>query len=169
MSYLDDFRREKDEFFKHDPQSPLTPDQRKTFESLKYYPGNPALRLVTAVEEYATKQPVTMITSTGSVQDYLKYGQFTFEVNGEKATLQVYQDPDQGHLFLPFVDATAGETYEAGRYLEIEQLTGGRFLIDFNLAYNPYCAYNPNWTCPIPPKENRLSVKIEAGEKKFHE
>ena len=167
MSRLSEFRREKDEFFRHDPQSPLAPDQHKAFDGLKYYPENPALRIVTAIQEYETKQPVTMITSTGSVQEYLKYGQFTFEVNGETATLQVYQDPDQGYFFLPFVDATAGETYEAGRYLEIEPQPGGEFLIDFNYAYNPYCAYNSLWSCPIPPKENRLNVRIEAGEKKY--
>ncbi len=168
MSPLDDFRREKDEFFKHDPQSPLTPEQRKKFGGLKYYPENPALRIVTPIEEYTDKQPVTMITSTGSVQEYLKYGQFSFEVNGEQATLQVYQDPDQGYFFLPFVDATApDETYGASRYLEIEPAAGGKFLIDFNYAYNPYCAYNPYWSCPVPPKENRLTVRIEAGERKF--
>jgi uncharacterized protein (DUF1684 family) len=169
VSQLDELRRQKDEFFKHDPQSPLTSEQRRDFKGLSYYPENPELRIVTTVEEYVHKKPVTMITSTGSVQEYLKYGQFSFEVNGEKATLQVYQDPDQGYFFLPFVDATVGETYEAGRYLEIEPEPGGKFLIDFNLAYNPYCAYNPNWSCPIPPKENRLSVRIEAGEKKSHD
>jgi uncharacterized protein (DUF1684 family) len=121
------------------------------------------------IEEYQTKQPVMMSTSTGSVQPYLKYGQFTFEVAGEQARLQVYQDPEQGYFFLPFVDATAGETYEAGRYLEIEPGQDGEFLIDFNYAYNPYCAYNPNWACPIPPKENRLIVRIEAGERKYHD
>jgi len=127
VSRLDDFRREKDEFFRHDPQSPLTHDQRQSFTGLNYYPENLARRLVVEVEEHKPKQTVALITSTGGVQEYLKYGQFTFDVNGQRATLQVYQDPEQGHFFLPFVDATAGETYEAGRYLEIEQLTGGRF------------------------------------------
>jgi len=170
VSQLDAFRRQKDDFFKQDPHSPLVPEQRKVFGGLKYYPENPALRIITKIEEHIEKQPVTMITSTGGVQEYLKYGQFTFEVNGQKATLQVYQDPEQGNFFLPFVDATAGEeTYEAGRYLEIEQEPDGHFLIDFNYAYSPYCAYNESWSCPIPPKENRLSVRIEAGEKKFHE
>jgi hypothetical protein len=71
-----------------------------------------------------------------------------------------------GGYFLPFMDATSGdETYGAGRYLEIEPLPGGKLLVDFNMAYNPYCAYNEYWSCPIPPKENRLSVPIEAGEK----
>jgi uncharacterized protein (DUF1684 family) len=170
MSILDEFRRQKDEFFRRDPHSPLTPEQRQAFKGLAYFPENPALKLVTAIDEFEDKARVTMITSTGGVQDYLKYGQFTFQVDGQPATLQVYQDPDHGHLFLPFVDATAPEeSYGAGRYLEIEQEPDGRFQVDFNLAYNPYCAYNPNWSCPVPPKENRLSVRIEAGEKRFHE
>ncbi|HLF25433.1 MAG TPA: DUF1684 domain-containing protein [Anaerolineae bacterium] len=170
MSDLELMRREKNDYFKHDPYSPISPEQRKTFQGLRYYPENPALRLVTTIAEYPDKPRVTMATSTGEVRPYLKYGQFTFEVNGASAALQVYQDTEQAYFFLPFVDATAGEeTYESGRYLEIEPAGGGKFLIDFNMAYNPYCAYSPQWSCPIPPKENRLSVKIEAGEKKYHE
>jgi len=168
MSQLDEFRRQKDDFFKHDPASPLTPEQRQTFTGLSYYPENPALRFKSTIDEYPDKQTLTMITSTGGVREYLKYGQFTFEVSGEKASLQIYQDPDQGFFFLPFVDVTApDETYGAGRYLEVEPVGKNPFLIDFNYAYNPYCAYNPDWACPIPPKENRLSVKIETGEKKY--
>ena len=167
MSLLDEFRKQKDDFFRHDPHSPLTPEQRKAFKGLAYYAENPALKLIAAVDEFEDKDRVTMITSTGSVQEYLKYGEFAFEVDGRPAKLQIYQDPHHGHFFLPFVDATSGETYEAGRYLEIEQEPDGKFLIDFNMAYNPYCAYNEAWSCPIPPKENRLNVKIEAGEKKF--
>ncbi len=170
MSQLDDFRAQKDAFFKHDWQSPLTPDQRQTFTGLKYFPENSRLRISTPIEEYADKAAITMITSTGSVREYLKYGRFTFHVGNEAATLQVYQDPEEGSLFLPFVDATAPEeTYGAGRYLEIESLEDGNFLIDFNYAYNPYCAYNDRFSCPIPPKENRLKVRIEAGEKKYYE
>ena len=170
MSNLEDFRHQKDMFFELDNQSPLTPDQRRNFDGLKYFPENPALRIVTTIQEYTPKPVVTMITSTGSAREYLKYGQFTFDVNGETATLQVYQDPDDEYFFLPFVDATApAETYGAGRYLDLEPAAGGKFLIDFNHAYNPYCAYNPNWTCPIPPKENRLKVRIEAGEKNYYE
>ena len=170
MSPLEQFREQKDDFFAHDWQSPITPDQRREFAGLKYYPENPALRLTVPIEPHADQATVTLITSTGSAQEYVKYGQFSFEVNGEIATLQVYQDPEEGSLFLPFVDATApGETYGAGRYLDIEPLEDDRFLIDFNYAYNPYCAYNDKWSCPIPPKENRLKVRVEAGEKKFKE
>jgi hypothetical protein len=109
-----------------------------------------------------------MTTSTGSVKEYYKYGQFSFEVNGQPVTLQVYQDLDRNYFFLPFVDATApDETYGAGRYLDLEPEQGNTFTIDFNYAYNPYCAYNDRWNCPIPPKENRLAIRIEAGEKNF--
>lgn len=179
MSDLDFMRRQKDDYFKHDPYSPLTPEQRRAFAGLKYYPENPALRIVTTIEEYPNKQAVVMTTSTGDVRRYLKYGWFTFEVNGESMTLQVYQGAERDYFFLPFVDATSGETYEAGRYLEIEPVSGGKFLIDFNNAYNPYCAYNepyevnPNavqrWSCPLPPRENYLTVRIEAGEKKYYQ
>ena len=169
MSQLDQFRAQKDDFFQHDWQAPLLPEQRQTFTGLKYYPENPALRLTVPIEPHADQAIVTLITSTGSAQEYVKYGQFSFEVNGEIATLQVYQDPEEGSLFLPFVDATApAETYGAGRYLDIEPLEDDRFLIDFNYAYNPYCAYNDKWSCPMPPRENRLKVRIEAGEKKHH-
>jgi uncharacterized protein (DUF1684 family) len=168
MSTLDQFRAQKDDFFQHDWQSPLTSDQREGFIGLKYYPENPALRLTLPIEPCADRETVTMITSTGSAREYVKYGQFSFEVNGEVATLQVYQDPENDLLFLPFVDATApDDTYGAGRYLDIEPIGNGEFLIDFNYAYNPYCAYNDKWSCPIPPKENRVKVRIEAGEKNF--
>jgi uncharacterized protein (DUF1684 family) len=169
MNPLDQFRAQKDDFFRHDRQSPLTADQRREFTGLKYYPENPALRLASQIEEYPDKETVTMITSTGSAQEYLKHGHFSFEVNGEIATLQVYQDPEGGTFFLPFVDATApDETYGAGRYLDIELIEDSRFLIDFNYAYNPYCAYNERWSCPITPAENRIPVPIRAGEKIYH-
>ena len=170
MSQLDQFRAQKDDFFLHDWQSPLEADQRKDFTGLKYYPENPALRLTIPIEPHANPEIVTMITSTGSAREYVKYGQFSFEVNGEIATLQVYQDSDSEDFFLPFVDATApDETYGAGRYLDIEPIGDGTFLIDFNYAYNPYCAYNDKWSCPIPPQENRVPVRIEAGEKNYRE
>ena len=179
MSALDRFRAQKDDFFQRDWQSPLTPDQRAAFAGLKYYPENPALRLTVPIEPHADQEIVTLITNTGSAREYVKYGQFSFESGGEVVTLQVYQDPEAGHFFLPFVDATApDETYGAGRYLDIEPLGGGKFLIDFNYAYNPYCAYNepyevnPNavqrWSCPLPPRENNLKVRIEAGERKYY-
>lgn len=105
-------------------------------------------------------------TSTGDQQTYTRYGRFSFEADGQKAELTIFAN--QYGYFLPFVDALSGqETYGAGRYLEPEELEDGRFLVDFNMAYNPYCAYNENWSCPLTPAENRLKVPIRAGEKSF--
>ncbi len=166
MSELDEFRAEKDNFFANDFQSPLTPAQKRDFHGLKYFPENPELRLELKAEEFPTKERVEMQTSTGDVQVYHKHARLRFEVDGSPAELTVYEGPNG--FFLPFVDSLAGkETYAAGRYLEPEPLPGGRFLVDFNMAYNPYCAYNEHWSCPLTPFENRLKVPIRAGEKLF--
>ncbi len=168
MTELEAFRAEKDEFFAEHPQSPLDREQKKSFRGLKYFPENPGLRLEVMVEEFPEKAEFEMQTSTGSVQAYTKFGKFKFAVDGQEVELTIYQS-EQG-FFLPFVDSLAGrETYPAGRYLEPESLPGNRFLVDFNLAYNPYCAYNEMWSCPITPAENRLKAAIRAGEKIFHE
>ena len=113
-----------------------------------------------------------LVTLVGDINHdafaYVKYGMFRFKVDGEAAELTVYVSEDGG-AFVPFADATSGsETYGAGRYLELEYHGGSRFHVDFNLAYNPWCVYSPDYSCPIPPKENRLQVPIRAGEKSFH-
>jgi len=168
MSSLQDFRHRKDEFFANDGQSPLTSEQKRNFEGLNYFPENPDLRFEVEVEEYPEKEKMSIQTSTGDVQNYVRAGRFNFEVDGQQVDLTLYSN--QHGFFLPFVDALAGkETYPAGRYLEPETLPDGRLLIDFNMAYNPYCAYNENWSCPLTPAENRLKVPIRAGEKQFHE
>lgn len=167
MSDLDVFRLEKDDFFKSHPQSPLTREQRQIFHGLNYFPENDSLRFETTVEEFPVKEGFDMQTSTGGVQHYERFGRFSFLVGEEKAELTIYRS--EHGFFLPFVDSLAGrETYPAGRYLEPEPLPGGRFFIDFNLSYNPYCAYNEMWSCPITPAENRLKLPIRAGEKLFH-
>jgi uncharacterized protein (DUF1684 family) len=168
MSDLDDFRAAKDEFFLHDRQSPLTRQQRVEFEGLHYFPENPDLRLELTLERFPNPDKIDMQTSTGDVQHYTRYGRFNFSVEGQPAALTVYHS--EGGFFLPFVDSLAPkETYGAGRYLEPEPLDGDRFEVDFNLAYNPYCAYNDAWSCPLTPFENHLKVPIKAGEKNFHE
>lgn len=166
METYAELRSAKDHFFKYDRHSPLTLDQRQEFEALDYYPPNPKLRFEVDVERNPGTEKITIETSTGDEQVYTRFGTFNFEVDGQPARLTIYAN--QHGYFLPFVDALAGkETYGAGRYLEPEVLPGGRFMIDFNLAYNPYCAYNPNWSCPLTPFENRLKVAIRAGEKDF--
>jgi len=168
MDLLEQFRHDKDDFFKNDYQSPLGPEQKQGFSGLKYYPENPTLRLELKLEKSPAPAPVILQTSTGEAREYLHAGQIRFDVGAQEAVLQVYTD-DAGY-FLPFVDATApDETYGAGRYLEPDELGDDLLNVDFNLAYNPYCAYNERWSCPLPPRENRLKVRIEAGEKKFHD
>lgn len=166
MPALAEFRQMKDDFFARDPHSPLTSEQKDDFEGLRYFPENEALRLQVTVEEFPEQEQLQLQTSTGDVQQYTRFGRFEFNVEGEDAALTIYTN-DHG-FFLPFVDALAGEvTYGAGRYLEPELLPNGEFLIDFNMAYNPFCAYNEAYSCPIPPAENRLKVPVRAGEMNF--
>jgi hypothetical protein len=168
MTSVNDFRKMKDEFFQHGHQSPLTTDQKKAFQGLNYFPPNPALRMNIPVDSFPEKQRIEMQTTTGDIQVYQRYGRLSFEVDGQLAELTLYHSEDG--WFLPFVDGLAGkETYPAGRYLEPEELPDGRFLVDFNLAYNPYCAYNDTWSCPLTPFENRLKLPIRAGEKLFNQ
>lgn len=164
---LTTLRKEKDDFFRTDPYSPLTDAQKETFEGLTYFPEDGSLRFEVAVERFPEEDLLQLQTNTGEVRTVERFGRFTFEVDGEPASLTIYST--MGSYFLPFADSLAGgETYGAGRYLEPEELPDGRFLIDFNLAYNPYCAYNDRWTCPLTPSENRINVPIRAGEKIFH-
>ncbi len=164
QSELEQFREEKDRFFKTSPHSPLTREQKRSFTGLPYFPENPDLRLEVPVEEFPEKETIEMQTSTGDTQAYVRFGRFHFNAGEQAVSLILYLS--NGELFLPFVDSLAGkETYGAGRYLEPERLPGNRVLVDFNLAYNPYCAYNEMWSCPLTPFENRLKVPIRAGEK----
>ncbi len=164
MDELKHFRESKDEFFGRHPQSPLTREQKSSFNGLKYFDYNPHLDLKVQVEEDPVKEEIVMQTSTGDTQHYRRYGSFKFEVDGQEAELAIYVS--HHGFFLPFVDSLANkETYGAGRYLDPEVLPDGRFHIDFNLAYNPYCAYNMNYSCPLTPFENRVKVAIRAGEK----
>lgn len=160
------FRKHKDDFFAS-PDSPLLPDQRGTFQGLHYFPENPDLRLELPLDTNVSSETVLMQTSTGTQRRYHRAGKIHFTVDGHAAELTVFKD-DHGY-FLPFRDATGKtETYEAGRYLEPEMGEDGKLSVDFNLAYNPYCAYNEHFSCPLPPIENWLKVPIPAGEKRYH-
>ena len=171
MNELSEFRAEKDDLFRNDPRSPLLPQQQVTFEGLSYFPANESLviRGKLETEGVYTNARIVMQTTTGGQQVYRRAGIMRFEVDGEPAVVTLYASPGSDELFLPFRDATSGrETYGAGRYLELEPPGfDGDVVIDFNYAYNPFCAYNPNWSCPIPPGENWLAVPIRAGEMSF--
>jgi uncharacterized protein (DUF1684 family) len=134
MSELDDFRTQKDEFFHSDHHSPLTPEQKADFNGLNYYPENLNLDIEVEVETFPEHDEVRILTNTGDVQRYERYGRFKFEVDGQEAELTIYSN--EHGFFLPFADSLAGkETYGAGRYLEPTLLPDGRLHVDFNLAY----------------------------------
>ena len=166
MNNLTIFRAQKDDFFEGDHHSPLTNEQKQNFAGLQYFDENPALSLEVDLERFDPVEHVQILTNTGAIQTYERYGRFHFSAEGEEAELTVFRN-EHGY-FLPFADSLAGqETYGAGRYLEPEDIGANRLLVDFNLAYNPYCAYNEKWSCPITPAENRLKLPIRAGEKTF--
>ena len=164
---LERFRAEKDQVFARDPNSPLTAAQRRTFHGLAYFEENPDFVVHGTVDRNVEPGQVRMATSAGDEQVYERYGVVRFTVDGQPAEVTLYASDDSDELFIPFRDATSGkETYGAGRYLELHA-HGDDVTIDFNYAYNPNCAYDPSWSCPLPPPENWLKVPIRAGEKTF--
>lgn len=168
MSELEHFRHMKDEFFRTDHHSPLTADQKRVFVGLNYFAENPSLDLELEIEPFTVEEHVQMQTTTGDIQTYLRLGKVRFVVDDQEVELTIYSN-EHGY-FLPFADSLAGtETYGAGRYLEPERTADGLLHVNFNLAYNPYCAYNELYSCPITPAENRIKVPIRAGEKVFDE
>jgi uncharacterized protein (DUF1684 family) len=164
---VEEQRRAKDRYFGHAHDSPLTVEQRATFEGLRYFANDPAFRFTVTVDPAAGGAVEEVEMSDGSADHLRRAGTVRVDVAGERVSLIAYEQGDE--LFIPFRDATSGqETYGAGRYVEAEPLGGGRFELDFNRAYNPYCAYNDSWRCPLPPRENWLTVPIRAGELSFH-
>ena len=171
---LETQRRRKEEYFAESEHSPLSPHDRAEFEGLSHYPPDEAYRFRVPLHEHDEKERVTVATSTEGEQEYLRWGEFRVEVDGEEVVIQAYKsDPDEDRLWVPFRDATSGdETYGAGRYIDHEpdedRFDDGTWLLDFNQAYNPTCAYSDRYECPLPPGENWLDVPIEAGEKAYH-
>lgn len=170
-----EFRKQKDEAWKNDAESPLTEEQKKNFKGLNYFPPNPGLYLEVVLDTNISdvNSEVVIKTTDGDEQVYLKAGKVAFDVAGKRVEAIVFEDPEQEQFqyYLLFRDQTTGrETYKNGRMLQIDPSTSSgqgeiRLIVDFNYVYNPYSAYNDNWGCPITPKENILPVRIEAGEK----
>jgi len=166
-------RTEKDLFFGQAWESPLPAEDRVGFQGLDYYPPDPDLRFELELHEHADKQTVKMAFTKGEQSEFVQWGEFRFRIEGRDCTLQAYRhDPDDEGLFVPFRDSTSGdETYGAGRYLDLDPLdhrtAAGRWVVDFNVAYNPWCAYSEDYTCPVVPPENRLAVPLRAGEKSY--
>ena len=161
-------RAEKDRFFREDPETPVPDDKKKTLLPLPYYPVDMSYTVPAALR-LAEKRPVfEMPTSTGTLRKYQQVGAIEFVLQGQPMTLGAFVEDGQAltQLFVPFADLTTGEeTYPAGRYLDLHPTASGLYTLDFNRAYNPYCAYNSKYECPFPPPSNRLKVAIRAGEK----
>jgi len=174
ISYEDavaEFRADKDEFFRTSDGSPIPAAERESFTGLPYFPIDPALRFDDlTLEPYTGEEPVRfeIPTSDGRLRPAERAGVFRFPLDGVERTLTAYtfKGGESGSVFVPFLDATSGsETYGAGRYLDLEPEDDGTFSLDFNLAYHPSCVYDPRFSCPLTPAENRLPVHIEAGER----
>ncbi len=161
-------RNQKDIWLANDEASPFV-ITNTPFQRLRYYPVDPAYRIRAHFEPPAGTDSLTLTTSTGEAQTYLIFGSARFRLQGQDCSLLVFYVGPGENLFIPFMDATSGKTtYGAGRYLEAPMPEGDEIILDFNLAYNPYCAYVDAYTCPFPPRQNILPVAIEAGEKNYH-
>ncbi|MEW6731677.1 MAG: DUF1684 domain-containing protein [Acidobacteriota bacterium] len=166
-------RLEKDKSLRQSKDSPLPAEARAAFKGLNYFPVDLGYRFKCELKLYNNNERVLMLTSTGEQSEYIRYGYVEFNVANVPCRLDIFKPtflgPDSRHLFIPFRDATSSkETYGAGRYLEFEETGDSQYILDFNLAYNPYCAYNKNYSCPIPPAQNTLKAEIRAGEKNYH-
>jgi uncharacterized protein (DUF1684 family) len=168
---VEQFRAEKDAFYRTNPGSPIPEADRAAFTGLPYYPVDPAFRFEDrTLEPYTGGEPSTfqIPTSDGRFRPAHRAGVLRFELDGEPRQLTAYtfDGGSEGYLFVPFLDATSGtETYGAGRYLDLEPEDDGTYALDFNLAYHPSCVYDPVYSCPLTPAENRLTARIEAGER----
>ena len=165
------FRAEKDEYFRTSDGSPVPAAERAGFTGLPYYPVDPGLRFDgLTLSPYTGSEPVRfeIPTSDGRLRPAERAGVFRFALDGRDVALTAYtfEGGDRESLFLPFLDVTSGsETYGAGRYLDLSPEEDGTWSIDFNLAYHPSCVYDPRYSCPLTPPENRLPVPIRAGER----
>ena len=155
--------------------SPLTKADFKKFSSLEFFPINTSLYVEAKFIRTLNEEPFEMLTTTSRVAIYVKYGEAHFSIDDKGFQLNIYQNQElikqekyKSSLFLPFTDTTNGkESYVVGRYIDLEKPKGETIIIDFNQAYNPYCAYNDKYSCPVPPKENHLDIAINAGVLKF--
>ena len=168
-------RKEKNRNFKMGSTSPLADSQKVHFDSLVYFLPDKDYVLTADLELFENPETVQMPLTDGKTESYLKYGKATFELEDKEHSLVVFlkETPAEGQqqqLFVPFTDQSNGfETYGGGRYLDVPMpAPNARYItLDFNKTYNPFCAYNAAYACPVPPKENRLEVKILVGEKTY--
>lgn len=162
-------RAAKDESFKSDPESPIPADKKNTLLPLAYFSIDESYAVPASLEPSEDRSRIEVPTSIGKIRQLERIGTLKFSLKGQSVRLTAFRDLESrevNRLFVPFADLTSGtETYQAGRYMELDPTPTGIYVVDFNVAYNPYCYYSPEYDCPFPPKENRLEVPIRAGEK----
>jgi uncharacterized protein (DUF1684 family) len=168
-----EWRKGRDEFFKTHQRSPFNAEEKKAFKGLKYYKFNPNYSFSGEIKRFILhiNNPdyyATFLTNKGMNKRYIRYGTFRFQLNGKEHTLQIFKSILSDTLFIPFKDKTNGkETYEGGRYIDAEILPGYKIVLDFNMAYQPLCAYNEKFICVLPPRENMMEIPIPAGERNY--
>jgi uncharacterized protein (DUF1684 family) len=160
---------EKDRFMRDASESPVPADKRASFPPLPYFPTDPAYRVPAMLHPAESSASIEMLTSTGQHRQMRRVGTLAFTLSGQQLTLGAFVEADQTdlrRLFVPFGDLTNGvETYNGGRYLELERTATGVYDLDFNRAFHPFCLFNSAYDCPYPPLESRLKIPIRAGEK----
>jgi uncharacterized protein (DUF1684 family) len=161
-------RKDRERYLRMSDESPIV--DKKSFKGLNYFPADAKYRVVADVTPVDNGKTLVLAASDGSEQRYTEYAFVAFRLDGEDNKLLILEPGDGGPLFIAFADNTsADETYGGGRYLDVEKKPGASTItLDFNLAYNPYCAYNDSFVCPLPPPGNLLNVPIRAGEKTWH-
>jgi len=163
------WQAEKDQYMRLAPDSPVPEAQRATFQPLPYFPINEEYRVPAALKPIESTQVLEMSTSTGQRRKMRRVGSLAFTLKGQPLTLTAFVEAaenDMRRLFVPFGDLTNGsETYQGGRYLDLERTASGVYDLDFNRAYHPFCLFNSGYDCPVPPRENRLPLPVRAGER----
>ncbi|WP_348822302.1 DUF1684 domain-containing protein [Flavobacterium aestuarii] len=174
---VEKFQKELNAEYADAKTSPLTEADLAKFKSLDFYPINEKAFVIAQFVRTENEKPFGMPTSTARRPMYVKYGEAHFQLDGKELKLNIYrnielskQEEYKDYLFLPFSDLTSGkDSYIGGKYIDLKIPAGSTIVIDFNLSYNPYCAYNYKYSCPKVPLENDLAVEILAGVKKFHD
>jgi uncharacterized protein (DUF1684 family) len=172
VAALEQERQEKDRSFKTASNSPLEGETKANFTSLNYYAPDPKYRVEATYQPVANPDTILLNMTRGESEAYLRYARASFELDGTQQELVLFlrAGSKEGELFVPFTDKTNGfETYGGGRYLDVPlpQPGSNTITLDFNRAYNPFCAFDDEFACPVPPAENRLKIGIPAGEKEF--
>jgi len=174
IASIEKSRHEKDSVFKNSEESPFNHKSKVHFEPLKYYEVDPTYVFKSKLTEYEKKDTIVVFGTKGEERKALRYGFVAFKFDSKDVKLNVYKGFTKGgfeYYSIWFTDKTTSEeTYGVGRYLDFKLSTDNNFLytIDFNLAYNPYCAYSPEYSCAVPTKEDHIDISIKAGEKKYH-